>query len=340
MKHHLNGYKSAFLIAGLVLVTATTTLASDKSYEFKIVTTAGDRDSPRGRSVDLWADLIEEKSEGRMTADTFYQGELGGQQEVFDQLARGNVDMLIELPQTSYDERISILFLPYMFSDWEDAEAALTAGGWMDELIQPIFKDMGLKYFGPYSDGFTGFATKDEYVTNYQDAKESGIKLRTIPVFPIPQTVRAMGFQAVPIDWNEVYTSIQTGVVDGDSGNVIYWDYEYFGDLLDYYVQNKHRFSFSTLLMSDAVWSDLDEEDKRIVQDAAQEVIDKQFEDAQAEDEKWVETAQEGGMEYIVPTDSEIAEWAEVVRSEVWPEAEDIIGKELMDKVRANVEGQ
>ncbi|SIS90152.1 TRAP transporter substrate-binding protein DctP [Paracoccus saliphilus] len=323
-----------YWVTALGLLLGCAAYGSETSYKLILTSEAGDHDSPLGHAMRLWEDLIEEKSNGRMQVEVFYQGELGGQQELFDQLIRGNVDMMITWPQTSYDERIGVNYIPYLVLDWEDAIAAFSPDGWVQELMAPIYEDIGLKYIGPFPEGFGGIATQNRYATSFEDAQ--GIKVRSQPVFPLPQTVNAMGFQAVPIDWAEVYTSLQTGVVDGDSSNVIYWDYEYFGDVLDYFVQSSHNFSSYSLLMSDRVWDEMDATDREIVTTAAREVIEKQFAEARAEDEHWIATAQEGGMEYIVPTTEEKAAWVERVRSEVWPLIEESLGTEIMDVVREN----
>jgi hypothetical protein len=65
-------------------------------------------------------------------------------------------------------------------------------------------------------------------------------------------------------------------------------------------------------------------------------VIEQQFRDAQAEDEKWIAAAQEFGIEYIVPTPEEKAAWVERVRAEVWPQVEEALGPEIMAAIRAN----
>lgn len=324
----------AVAISTTIMLVSANAIASDQKYNFKLALESGDRDSASGKSMQMWADLIEEKSDGRMKVGIFYQGELGGQQELFDQLVKGNIDMMLTWPQTSYDERLAVNYIPYLTLGWEDALNAYSENGWLKSILGPVYADIGLKYFGPYPEGFGGIATKGRYATNFDDAQ--GIKVRSQPVFPLPQTVQAMGFQAVPIDWAEVYTSIQTGVVDGDSSNVIYWDYEYFRDQLDYFVHSKHNFSSYALLMNNDTWEEMDEEDQAIIAEAAQVVIDKQFKDAKAEDEKWIKAAQEAGMEYIVPTRAEMQAWVDRVRAEVWPQAEPLIGKELMDKLHAN----
>ena len=320
--------------AVLALFAPVTADASDQTYKLVLTSEAGDRESPIGRAMRDWEALIEDKSNGRMQVEVFYQGELGGQQELFDQLIRGNVDLMITWPQTSYDQRIGVNYIPYLVLGWDEAYEAFSPEGWVQELMVPIYEEMGLKYLGPFPEGFGGIATQNRYATSYEEAQ--GLKVRSQPVFPLPQTVNAMGFEAVPIDWAEVYTSLQTGVVDGDSSNVIYWDYEYFGDVLDYFVQSSHNFSSYTLLMSDKVWDEMDEEDREIIASTARQVVDKQFEEARAEDERWIAAAQEGGMEYIVPTDEEMAAWVKRVRAEVWPLVEADLGSEIMDVVREN----
>ncbi|MCE8034908.1 C4-dicarboxylate ABC transporter substrate-binding protein [Billgrantia tianxiuensis] len=297
-----------------------------------MVTESGDRESPQGMAVKRISDLVAEQSDGRITINVFYQGEIGGPQELFDQLVMGNIDLFLGWPQTSYDERLGVLQLPYLTLGWEEALEAYGKDGWVSEVIGPILSDIGLEYLGPFPEGFGGIATRNTYATSYEDAR--GIKLRSQPIFPLPQTIQAMGFQAVPIDWSEVYTSIQTGVVDGDSSNVIYWDYTYFNDLLDYFVHSKHNFSFYTFLMNQDSWNELDEEDRGIIANAVEIVANEQFTNARAEDEKWIQKAQEDGMEYIVPSDEEMAAWVERVRETVWVEAEKSLGEDVMAAVR------
>ena len=57
--------------------------ASDKEYKFVLASEAGDRDSVLGKAMQNWAAMMEEKSNGRIKTNVFYQGELGGQQELF-----------------------------------------------------------------------------------------------------------------------------------------------------------------------------------------------------------------------------------------------------------------
>lgn len=324
----------AVATVGMILGSLAGSSDAMAAKKLKLASEAGAKGSPVANSMDLWAQLIETNTAGQVEVDVFYQGELGGQQELFDQLVKGNVDMMLTWPITSYDPRMGVINTPYLVLDWDDALEAYKPGGWLAKIVDPVFQDVGLKYFGPYPEGFAGVATKGRYATTADDAK--GIKVRSQPIFPFPQSMLALGYEAVPIDWGEVYTSIQTGVVDGDSGNVIYWDYEYFGDLIEFYVHTRHIFSTGSLLMNLASWKSLTEEEQKIVQDAAVQVVEKQFEDANAEDLKWRNTAIEAGIKFVALSDEEFHTNVKAVRDAVWPQMEEKIGTVIMDQVRAN----
>lgn len=306
---------------------------SQETHTLKLASEAGDKGSPVANSMDLWAKLIEDNSGGRIKVQVFYQGQLGGQQELFDQLVKGNVDMMLTWPITSYDPRLGIMNTPYLVLDWNDALEAYKPGGWLVNLADPVFAGIGLKYFGPWPEGFVGVATKGKYATSIEAAKE--IKVRSQPIFPFPQAMQALGYQAVPIDWDEVYTSIQTGVVDGDSGNIIYWDYVTFKDIVDHYVYTRHLFSTGALVMNRSSWDSLDDEAKKIVADAASVAIEKQFQGGKATDEDWRKKATDGGMTFVELTPAEFAAAVEAVRGKVWAEMEEKVGKYLMDELRS-----
>jgi TRAP-type C4-dicarboxylate transport system substrate-binding protein len=86
--------------------------------------------------------------------------------------------------------------------------------------------------------------------------------------------------------------------------------------------------------MNQDSWNELDEEDRGIIANAVEIVANEQFTNARAEDEKWIQKAQEDGMEYIVPSDEEMAAWVERVRETVWVEAEKSLGEDVMAAVR------
>lgn len=321
----------ALLATGFIFCTTA------NATELTFATDSGARGSPVGESLKRWANIVEEKTEGtsdEIEVEVFYEEELGGQSAVYDLHMAGEVDMMIVWPQTSYDARMGLRNVPYMFVNWDEAFEAYRQGGWLNELYNQIHNDLGLKFFGAYPEGFAGISTQGRYALTPEEAE--GLTIRVPANFPNPQTVQAMGYSSQSIDWGEVYTAIQTGVVDGGGGNVIYWDYEYFRDVIDYYVRTRHTFVTGVLSANQATWKDLNADQKKIVAEAAETVSKEQFDSAYEEDQKYVRKAKEAGIEYIDPTREQMGKLAEPVREQVWPELERAFSPEMIEAIEKN----
>lgn len=314
------------LLAGVSTAGAQTTL--------KLATDSGAKGSPSGDALDRWAELVQTGTNGEVEVDVFYQNELGSQAEVFDLLVAGDVDMMINWPITAYDERLGVLFTPYMVTNWEEAFEAYKPKGWVNEMLVGIYDDLGIKFFGPWPEGFNGIASKGKYAMSVEEAAD--LKIRVPAMFPMAESVQALGYQTATIDWSEVFTAIQTGVVDGDGANIIYWDYEYFRDTLDYYNQTKQQFVTGMITMNKGSWESLSPEHQKVVEEAAVTVMDEAFRDAKKRDDHYIAQAKEAGMTYVEPNAEQLRGMAEAVRGEVWPLMEERIGKEIMDTIRAN----
>jgi TRAP-type transport system periplasmic protein len=329
-------------IRGMVLTIALCIVMSlcidaNAKTVLKLATDSGANGSPSGEAIKNWAHLIESATKGtkdEIKVDIFYENELGGASEVFDLFVAGEVDLMLNWPMTSYDKRMGIRNTPYLFMNWTQAKDAYLPGGWLNEITGKVHQDLGLNYFGPWPEGFAGVATRGGYTTTIDGARK--MKVRTPPIFPFPQTMQALGYQTAAIDWGEVYTSIQTGVVDGEAGNIIYWAYEYFRDVLDYYVRTKHNFVTGSLSMNQESWEKLTPNQQTAVAEAAKKVMEKQFVEAKNTDQYYVDLAIESGMGYIVPSAAEINIMAKNAREKVWPLMEKELGKEIMDAIREN----
>src|SRR5690625_235203 len=322
-------------LAATILALSVGTAAAQT---LRIATESGAQGSPSGNAIDKWAQLIEEGTDGALKTRVFYQNQLGGQQEVFDQHIAGDVQLMLNWPMTSYDKRISVIYTPYMFTTWEEALEAYQPGGWLNDTLNEIYEENGLKFFGAWPEGFNGVATRGKYALTVEEA--SRIKVRVPPVFPFVETVEALGYQTAIIDWGEVFTSIQTGVVDGDSANVIFYDYEYFRDTLDYYVRNKQQFITGVLSMNLDAWEQLDAAQQQVIEEAAIEIMQDQFEQAQLADQEIVEEWVALDKEYFEPNDEELKGMMQAVREQVWPLMEKDVGAEIMDKIKANASAQ
>jgi len=317
-----------------VLLALLALPAAQAETTLKLATDSGAKGSPSGNAMDRWAELIEAGTDGEIQVDVFYQNELGSQAEVFDLFVANEVQLMLNWPPTTYDERISVLYTPYMVFTWEEALEAYRPGGWINSMLDGIYNDLGLKFFGAWPEGFNGIASKGKYAMTPEEA--SDLKIRVPPYFPLAESVQAMGYQTASIDWSEVFTAIETGVVDGDGANIIYWDYEYFRDTLDYYNRTKQQFVTGILSMNLQAWEALTPEQQQVVQDGAVEIMEEGFVNARERDQMYVEKAKEAGMTYLEPSEEQLKALAKKVRAEVWPQLEERVGSEIVDTIRAN----
>lgn len=256
----------------------------------RIATDSGAQGSPSGNAIDKWAQLIEEGTNGEIKMRVFYQNQLGGQQEVFDQHIAGDVQLMLNWPMTTYDKRISVIYTPYMFTTWEGALNAYQPGGWLNTELDSIYADNGIKFLGAWPEGFNGVATKGKHALT----------------------------------------------VDGDAANVIFYDYEYFRDTLDYYVRTKQQFITGVLSMNLDAWNKLTPSQQTVVQDAATQVMEDQFRQAKQADQEIVDKWTDLGKNYIEPEDGALAELGKNVREKVWPLMEKDVGTEIMNSIKAN----
>lgn len=323
-------------VLSLMLALSALPALAQKTIRLRLVSPTATKGSFMGESMEMWKDLIEKNSEGRIKITLHYSGELGNEGETIDQHIKGTAHMMLNYASTTYSAKLGLLSTPYLLNDWDDAREAFKPDGWLTEAYDRIYSEVGLKFFAPYPGGFGGIDTKGKYATNIESAKAQGIKVRSAAIFPLPETVQVLGYQVIPVDWGETYTAIQTGVVDGGSNNPIYWTYEFFRDLLQYFVDTGHTFSSADLTMHLDTWNKLSPEDQKIVLDAALAVAAKQFEDAEKTDLHYRNLAIEAGIKYIKPSPEEIAEMKKACREQIWPKMEAVVGKDIMQMVYEN----
>ena len=321
----------AALLATVAGLAAT---AGHAEITLRMATDSGAKGSGPGDTLEAWAKLIEEGSNGEISVDIFYQNELGGQQEMFDLLMAGDIDLALNWPLTSYEPRMSLLYTPYMFTTWEDAFAAMRPDGWLSDAIGTIYQDQGLTYLGAWPEGFNGIGTKGGAATTIADAAQ--FKVRVPPVTPFTETVAALGYQTATIDWGELYSAIQTGVVDGDAANVIFYDLNYFGDVLTDWTYTRQQFLSGIFTANNESFDELSEEHRQLIADSARELMEARFEVAQEADTADVEEWKAKGLNYITLSDEELAPMMESVREAVWPLMDGLIGADLMQLVRDN----
>jgi tripartite ATP-independent transporter DctP family solute receptor len=162
-----------------------------------------------------------------------------------------------------------VLGLPYVFRSKEHAFQVLDGEIGKELLLstEPYWI-RGLCF---YDAGSRSFYTIDRPINTPDDLK--GLKIRVMKSITAMEMVKAQGGSPTPISWGELYTALQSGVVDGAENNPpsFYTSHHY--EVCKYYSLNEHTMVPDVLIVSLKVWEKLTEQEKQWLQQAADESV-------------------------------------------------------------------
>ncbi len=225
-------------------------------------------DYPTTRAAYYFARLVNERSEGRMQICVFTGAALGAEEVVSGQLRYGGVDfMRASLAQVAkYSTKAQVLILPYLYRNSEHMWKVLD--GEIGEEIMDSFEGSGLKPLSWYDAGVRDFYMKEPVYT-LEDIRGKRIRVQESEV--MKDMAAALGAVPVPTEYSEVYSAIQTGMVDGAENN---WpSYESMGhnEVAGYFINDEHMRLPELQLISRSTFDKLSEEDRNMIVSCARE---------------------------------------------------------------------
>ncbi len=291
-------------------------------------------DTLEHKTLEKWANLVEEKTDGKIVIDAFPSEQLGPYRDMFDNVVRGVQESGLLPLSPEFDKRLQVGYTVFLADNWEEGRKVWSPDGWMFDLLTPIFDELGVHFLGVYFMGLDGFASTKGPVVLPSDIQEYSIKVRTWN--PADRLFfQEMGAQTVDIAFSELFTSLQTGVVHAQD-NAPLVTYEHLRDVTKYYTDVNLLFEPVVLIMNKQLWDKQPASIQTAIQNAANEALAWGNSQAEEEEKQYFQKMKESGIEVIHLTDEQRAEWKKFgIQS--WDKFEDIIGKEAMDKIRAHV---
>lgn len=257
--------RAIFSLLGIVLVF------SFSSFSQQIVLRAADvhvRTYPTVQALLLMADYVWERSGGRIKIEVYEGGQLGDERSTIEQCIAGVIDIVRTAtgPVEAFYPYIGVFSLPYIFRGethmWSVLQGPL--GRWMlDDMARAGI--VGLAYLDAGARHF--YATKP--ITRPEDLK--GLKIRTRQSEPEIAMVEALGAIPVAMAFGEVYTALQTGVIDGAENNLP--SYGPFGvrhyEVAKFICLDGHLRNPEVIIISKVTWDRLSPEDRILLREAA-----------------------------------------------------------------------
>jgi tripartite ATP-independent transporter DctP family solute receptor len=211
---------SALLCAGLIIALSGPTEAQ-KTYTLKIACTqpAGE-ENPTGWGLDLLGKEVERRSGGRIKAIFLGSSQMGSGRKVLEMVQNNVVQVCDDtLAQMEvFSTKFAPLSLPYLFPSREVAFKFADESPIMKELVAAVEKDSGLRVMGFFENGSRNITNSTRPIKTPDDVK--GLKMRVMQSQLYIKLMEAMGAQAVPVAYSELFTALQQKVVDGQENPI------------------------------------------------------------------------------------------------------------------------
>ena len=217
------------------------------------------------------AQVLSEKSGGKMRIDIYPSGQLGSERELIELLQIGSLAMtkVSASPMESFVPEMKIFSIPYVFRNEDHLWRVLE--GPIGKSILVAGEDYRLRGMCYYDAGSRSFYTKDKPIDRPSDL--SGLKIRVQKSQTSVKMIQALGGAATPISWGELYTALQQGVVDGAENNPPSFYLSKHYEVCKYFSLDEHTAVPDILLMSTHIWASLNQQQQVWLQEAIDESV-------------------------------------------------------------------
>ena len=231
---------------------------------------------PSVDGMEKFKELVEAKSEGKITVRLYPGGVLGGDLQTLSALQGGTVEMTIMNAGllAGVDKDFALADLPFTYDTPEQADAVMD-GPFGAALISQL-PDYGLAGLGFWELGFRQLTNSRRTVATVDDI--AGLKIRVVQQPVMIDLFNALGANAVPMPYPEVYTALETGAIDGQENPFPNILASKLYEVQDYLTITNHVYNPMVVLISGKLWTSLNDEEKQLLKEAATEARDFQRE--------------------------------------------------------------
>lgn len=258
-----------FFMVFMIALLVTLSFAMEKKDGVIILKAADDHQKGYStvEGLYLMSKLVEMWTNGRIKIEVYPGAVLGSEKETIEQTQMGIIDInrTSIAPLTAVYPKLSVFALPYIFKSREHMWKVLE--GEIGQKMLEELKSVGLIGLAYMDAGARSFYTVEKPILSPDDLK--GLKIRTQKSPVMMEMVKAMGGVPVPMAFEEVYSALQTGIIDGAENNPpSYYETSHY-EVAKYYSLDEHAMVPELLFMSLKTWNALSPEDRKIIKMAA-----------------------------------------------------------------------
>jgi C4-dicarboxylate-binding protein DctP len=280
---------------------------------------------------------VERLSKGRMEVKLYPGAQLGDFASVANQIRAGIIEAG-ESPDgfvASLFPEIQVFGIPYLFADYNIAYEVLD-GPVGQELMDLMAKKTGLRTFGFFENGFRHFSNSKREIRTPADMR--GLKIRTMSMPAHMKIVEDLGASAVPIPWQELYTALQTGVVDGQENAFYILPVPKLEEVQKYVIADGHVYGLGLIIFNEKWYQNLPEDLKGVVRQGIAKATKVNRSLSVKNNADAVEYLKSKGLKIYFPSMEEKMQFRALTQKSGIAFARKTVGDYWVDKVLAAVE--
>ncbi|MCJ7996468.1 TRAP transporter substrate-binding protein [Rhizobium cremeum] len=252
---------------------------------------------PTVEAVKYMGELVSQRTNGRIKIEVMNNAALGSEKDTIEQTRFGVIDMnrVNSAPFNNLVPETVVFGLPFLFRDVDHMHKVVD--GPIGDEVLAAFEPHGLIGLAFYDSGARSFYTTKKPIEKLADLK--GMKIRVQQSDLWIAMMEAFGANPTPMPFGEVYSSLETGVVDGAENNWPSYESSRHFEVAKNYTLTDHSLTPEILVISKMSWDKLSPDDQKVIRAAAKESVGKMRELWQAREKASEEKVKAAGVKII-----------------------------------------
>lgn len=258
--------KTLLAVAALAAFGTAGAQVQERSFKFGLQNPKG---HPLEQGAAKFAELVAQKSGGKLKVTVFPGGALGGDAQTVSALQGGTVEItaLNSGILASQVKDFVVYDFPFMFANAKEADAVVD--GPFGQKLHARLADKGIVGLAYWELGFRNITNGRKPINTVDDI--AGLKLRVIPNAINVDWVKALGANPTPMAFPEVYAGLESRAIDGQENPLSVILANKFYEVQKHLVLSNHQYNPQSLIFSKKVWDGLSADERKILQDSATE---------------------------------------------------------------------
>lgn len=260
-------------------------------------------------------ELVEERSNGKIQIEVYNNGQLGSASDYVVNTQLGTLDMGVvnQSVLSSFVTDLAAADIPYIIESYEHADRVFEgeAGAYYSKEVNDL---MGTQVLDIWEVGFRDLTNSKHPVNSLEDV--AGLRIRTMDNKVHQEFWKSLGADPVPMSWNEAYTAMQQGAIDGQENPLSVILGNNVAEVNKELAMTEHVYSSIFFLMSEDAWNALTPEQQELIKECAKEAGQYEREDQRRQEQEALAELEAQGMSVTYPDKQEFIDATTEFRKE------------------------